>query len=357
MRRASCYAASVHRDRISSLGLITERRCYHDRTSGTSLPISSVETRPSERAPHVTSDGHPRTRPNTSLIICSRNRPQLLCQTVQSVLAGSEVPTEFVIVDQSESTNGELEQLAAAEAGTDIRYLRSATRGLSSALNAGIRAARYERLLFTHDDVSVDPHWHQIIVDALLGAREPIVVTGQVLPESVGREGGWFVPSTKIDPTPRTFSGRIWSDPLYPLNMAMDRRTFEIVGPFDERLGPGTPFPAAEDNDYGYRVLEAGCRIEYVPAAVVVHRAWRNDVVSLRWAYALGQGGFYAKHLRARDWYIARRAGRELRRYVTLATQHALHRDVRARWYAASSVGLLVGLARWTLAHRMRLSP
>lgn len=302
----------------------------------------------------MTDGAHPGPRPKTSLIICSCDRPQLLVESIQSVLAGSELPAELVVVDQSPRSNPQLECLVRAR--PDVRHIRTSTRGLSIALNIGIRAARFDVLLFTHDDVAVDPEWHRSIVDALMAASLSTVVTGRVLPEASERPRGWFVPSTNTEPAPRSFSGRIWNDVLYPMNMAMHRRTFERVGPFDERLGPGTPYPAAEDNDYGYRILEAGCRIEYVPAAMVYHRAHRRDIVSLRWAYALGQGGFYAKHLRARDWYMARRVGRELGRYVALAIGHTLRLDSRARWYAASTLGLLVGLTRWTLAYRMRAS-
>ena len=39
--------------------------------------------------------------PSTSLIIASRDRPELLADTVASVLKGDEVPAEIVIVDQS----------------------------------------------------------------------------------------------------------------------------------------------------------------------------------------------------------------------------------------------------------------
>ena len=86
------------------------------------------------------------------------------------------------------------------------------------------------------------------------------------------------------------------------------------VGQFDERLGPGTPFPAAEDNDLGFRILEAGYRIIYEPRAVLYHRAWRTerDYVRLRWSYGRGQGGYYAKHASLKDRYMLERMVRDI---------------------------------------------
>jgi cobaltochelatase CobN len=98
--------------------------------------------------------------------------------------------------------------------------------------------------------------------------------------------------------------------------MAIRRETLREVGGWDERLGAGTSFPAAEDNDLGFRLLEAGYRIAYHPEAVAWHRAWRaeRDYLPLRWAYGRGQGAYYAKHAALSDAYMVRRFGADLGR-------------------------------------------
>jgi hypothetical protein len=68
-----------------------------------------------------------RTLPS-SLIICSRNRPRLLLDTVESVLAGEELPTEIVVVDQGDEQHAELAQLGTID-GCDVRYLWRPSRG------------------------------------------------------------------------------------------------------------------------------------------------------------------------------------------------------------------------------------
>ena len=85
--------------------------------------------------------------------------------------------------------------------------------------------------------------------------------------------------------------------------MATYRSAIDCIGGFDERLGPGTCFPAAEDNDLGFRLLEAGFHIIYDPASVLYHRSWRTekDYLPLRWGYGRGQGAYYARYLSLQD--------------------------------------------------------
>jgi len=44
----------------------------------------------------------PAPLPPASLVLCTRNRPPLLADTLRSILDGEEVPAEIVVVDQSD---------------------------------------------------------------------------------------------------------------------------------------------------------------------------------------------------------------------------------------------------------------
>lgn len=286
------------------------------------------------------------TLPPSSLIVCSRNRPELLRETVESVLACDELPSEIVIIDQSDVAHQGLAGLRGRE-NCEIRYHWTKARGTSLARNTGIAAAKHELLVFTDDDVHFTPDWFGILVRALLRAGRRAVVTGQVRPAEAEGPGG-FVPSTIVETRPLVHRGRVGADIIYPHSLALYRSAFDEVGAFDVRLGGGAPYPAAEDNDVCHRLLEAGYEIHYVPEAVVYHRAWRSlrDYLPLRWSYGRGQGAFYAKHLDLRDRYMLRRL-----------TSDVAHRAVRVfrRWrqpvgalgeivYVA---GLLSGVAGW----------
>ena len=63
-----------------------------------------------------------------AVIVCSRNRPALLREAVESVLQGSRVPEEIVVVDQSEQARKEGEREALI---TDLQAtLESTNAGL-----------------------------------------------------------------------------------------------------------------------------------------------------------------------------------------------------------------------------------
>jgi GT2 family glycosyltransferase len=288
-----------------------------------------------------------------SAILCSRNRPAMLADAVAAILRGVDVPSELIVVDQSDAAHPTLPALAT-DRPCAIRYIRAHSAGLSRAGNLGVSLARHDWLVFAHDDVLVTPMWFRSLVAAAVTAGRRAVVTGRVLPTGA-RAPGYFAPSLKVDPVGATYQGRIGADVLFPMNMAMHRSALAAVGGFDARLGPGTAFPAAEDNDLCHRLLEAGFAIVYAPDAVVYHRAWRRsrDHVPLYWGYGRGQGAFYAKHLRATDWYVARRLARD----VLCSLAGVLVQARRGRWqqamaHAAYALGILSGAAQWLLLRR-----
>ncbi len=289
---------------------------------------------------------------NTSVLICSRNRRQLLLETVESVLAGNELPAEIVVIDQSDAPNERLMDLA--ENGCPVRYVRSATVGLSRARNIAIRTARCGVLVIIDDDMLVERAWLAALVGALAAAGPRAVVTGRVLPDEGAQAPGGFVPALVTDAAGARYRGRLRRDVLAGGHMAAHRETLASVGGFDERLGAGSAYPAADDNDLGFRLLEAGCEIVYVPEAVVYHRAWRprREYLLMRWRYGKGKGGFYAKHLRTSGGYMAGRMARDLGRRAA-GFPRRLMRDARgAAGDVVYSAGVISGVVEWSLGLR-----
>ena len=290
--------------------------------------------------------------PATSLIISSRNRPDFLLATLESILQGDEVPSELIIIDQSKVPNPALAALTTQRT-CDIRYLWTQSVGLSQANNRGIAAARHDLLIFTHDDVVVTPAWFGTLVRALVAAGMRNVVTGRVPPTKAEGPGG-FQLTVKVDEAPAVYEGRVGKDVLLPLNMAMYRSAIDEVGGFDVRLGPGTSFPGGEDNDLGFRLLEAGYRIIYVPEAVLYHRAWRTeqDYVPLRWSYGRAQGAFYAKHLTLQDRFMLGRLAHDVMHYTYVSIWGMRHNRHRAYGHAIYVLGILSGAIQWLLTQR-----
>ncbi len=276
----------------------------------------------------------------------------MLHDVVRSVLANDPLPDELVIVDQSD----EVDQVMAClhgEGACTVRYLFPKTTGLSRANNLGAEEAAHEVLLFTHDDVLVERNWVSALTAAFHRGRPRAVVTGRVA-ATEPEEPGAFAPALRDDVTPASYSGRIGFDVLKPMNMAMAKTALLEVGGFDVRLGPGTPFPGAEDADLGLRFLEAGYRIDYIPEAVVHHRAWRSgaDYLPLRWGYGVSHGAFYAKHFSWRDPHILGRMTRDVVRRACAFPGRVRRERSRALGDPVFVVGNVVGAARWWLRHR-----
>jgi GT2 family glycosyltransferase len=271
-----------------------------------------------------------------SVVIPTRDRHEQLAELLRTILAGTHLPAEIVVADQSR----EAVPVEGGSGDVDIRHLRLARAGASHGRNEGIRAARHDIVVLIDDDTAVDEAWLVRLVDALVGATPRTVVTGAVLasPESGP------APSVTSLTEETVFSGRPFLDPLFSNNMALRRDAFDDVGLFDERLGGGAPFPAAEDNDLGYRLLEAGYQVRFVPDAIVWHLgAWRDRPRrALDWAYGRGQGGYYAKHLRLRDRYMLRRFWRNVTERVR-----------RPRREGVYLVAMLLGAADWTVRYRV----
>lgn len=292
--------------------------------------------------------------PRTSLIVCSRNRPQLLCDLAQSVLAGDEVPTEIVIIDDSDELNESLQNLVTKRK-CQIRYLWTRASGLSRANNDGIAAAHYDILVFTQDDVRVAPTWFGAIVRALIKAGPRSIVTGQVPPEE-NASAQHFAPSTKAEAHPQVYEGRTGEGIVYVQNMAMYRAVNSGLGGFDERLGPGTEYPSAEDNDFMYRALKAGYRVVYCPGAVVYHRAWREqeNFLPLRWNYGLGRGAMYAKNFTRDDHFTFDQMIWDIQVHLLGSVTRLRRERQRAYGDFVLALGIVYGALRWWIEQRHR---
>ena len=176
------------------------------------------------------------------------------------------------------------------------------------------------------------------------------MVTGRVVSGDAETAGG-FAPSLHLSEAPIVHRGRPGRDVLQPLNMAMHRQAVAEVGPFDTRLGAGSHFPSSEDNDLGYRLLEAGYAIRYDPALVVVHRAWRppGALLPLRWRYGRGQGAYFAKHLSRQDRYMLRRLMDDWWRHVRRSPRRARAHPRDGAADLVYSAGLLAGAVEWAV--------
>jgi GT2 family glycosyltransferase/aminoglycoside phosphotransferase (APT) family kinase protein len=244
-------------------------------------------------------------RADVTVAIATIDRPSRLERCVAAMLAGSTLPAEIVIVDQSsDGRTADLVATAAWQRVVSIRYVRQACCGLAASRNAAIAHSSQPIIVFTDDDCVAGHDWLKTIVAGFASAEGPAAVTGQILPFGP-EQPDFHAMSTLTRRARTTYAGR--SLPWVVgsgANTAVTRQWLERVGGFDERLGAGSPGRSAEDVDLLYRLLRAGATVRYDPDAMVFHeRQYGPRRRATSSAYGFGMGAFCALWARRRDPY------------------------------------------------------
>jgi glycosyltransferase involved in cell wall biosynthesis len=203
-----------------------------------------------------------------SVIIPTYQRPETLVRAVRSIrsFAGDEL--EVIVADQSQD---EATKEAVLAMGDDrVCYCHLAPPNKSRASNTAARLARGEVLIFADDDVIVTAKWMDTAKRTLGKYPNCSVVVGPII--CVRYKGGpspsfplAYVPNRSKDLCPRDIRHGFGACTV------IRRATFEAIGGYDERLGPGAINPCSEDWDLVYRARMLGHGVRYERAALVYH--------------------------------------------------------------------------------------
>ena len=308
-----------------------------------------------------------------TVIVCTRERPQMLAACLASLAAQDAPPGQVVVVDNDPAASAR----PIADGRLGVTYVHEPRPGLSIARNAGLAAAQGEFVAFTDDDVELHPTWTREIVRAFDGG-DVAAVTGLVLPASLETAAqrafelhlGGF--TSRFTPLlfDRRFLEATWE--MGPqvwrigagANMAFRRASLAGLGGFDERLGAGAS-GCSEDSEFWCRILAAGGRCLYEPRAVVFHhhrRTWQG----LRQQYRAYMKGHVAALVAQADRYGApgdlRRIRRQLPVYFARTAISAMQTldGWRLRLLAQEIIGWTLGLqylARPGWRRRSRATP
>ncbi len=201
--------------------------------------------------------------PRISIVIPTHNGAARLAACLQSLRSSSLMPHEIVVVDD-----------ASSDASADIasRYCCCVVRldeniGAARAKNRGARIATGDVLLFTDDDVFLQPDAVQRVAHDLKDPRVAGVVgllareTG--LPDFASNYKNLWMRFTYAR-LPRERIGV-----FYTSIAAIRREVFLDLGGFDENY---TGASIAEDTEFGQRVWAAGHLLRLDPDIVGTHR-------------------------------------------------------------------------------------
>jgi GT2 family glycosyltransferase len=249
-----------------------------------------------------------------SVVVCTRDRPQLLENCLMALNRQRHPRFEVVVVDNAPTGDLARKVVEDLNPGPQYRYVVEPRPGLSWARNAGVAAANGEIIAFVDDDDEADPYWLMGIASGFARDERIGCVTGSVLParldtpaQELFERAGGHVKGRGFMPVRFLASGP--QSPLFPLppfgvgaNMAFRRRALESIGGFDVALGAGTPTAACEDTLAMTLVLLQGHEIAYEPSAVMWHhhRRHMDGLEQQLHGYSVGLTAFYTALLRHR---------------------------------------------------------
>lgn len=240
--------------------------------------------------------------PRYAIVVATRNRGLKIVPLLESILASKDPHFELVVVDQSD---GDATRLAVEPFTRDarVRYVHTSTPGASRARNLGMSLTCAPLIAITDDDCIVPPDWLPRLTAPFERNPRIGVVFCNVHPLVVHASG--YTPQIHF-PQSRTIqsAGEAWAHSRkgFPLGagMALRRAVLSDVHGFDESLGPGSKFPAAEDNDLAWRALLHGWWVHENADVSVLHDGYRSaaDLRELVKRDFYGVGGAIAKYLK-----------------------------------------------------------
>ena len=220
--------------------------------------------------------------PLISVVICSRDRPASLRQTLAS-LAAMTVPAgldwEVLVVDNATTPPLDAGALATT---LPLRIVREPRAGLSHARNRGVAAARGRYLCWTDDDVIVGAQWLAGYADAFVRHPAAAVFGGPVVPRLSEPAVGWVATAAAIPALAGFVAARDFGthefalqadDPRQPwgANFAV-RSDVQRRYAYDPGRGAGSgAVPLGEESEVIARMLQGGASGWWLPAVRVEH--------------------------------------------------------------------------------------
>lgn len=281
-----------------------------------------------------------------SVIIPTRDRPELLARTLQSVFEQTCLPDEIIVVDDAslDPCDSLLKRLSAPE-NVPLRYCRlKQPSGGSVARNRGAALASGSILMFLDDDDTWRPQ--KIENQLRLFAQKPEVGLVYAGREVIDKHG------TRLFTVTPTVAGKVFRQILQKNHIgitsavAVRKTLFHQVGGFDPAM------PARQDYDLWVRLCKV-TTVAFDPALTVqwlVHSRPGKQLSGRPHRYEAAVKRFFEKYhadYAALGWAERRKA--YATQYVLLADKYAQAGSPRQYLFALRSLAMyptLAGLSR-----------
>lgn len=228
-----------------------------------------------------------------SAIIPTRDRPELLADSLRSLMVQTRTDLEVIVID--DGSECDLESVVRAISGpVPIRYIRQEPSGLNVGRNTGAAAARGELLAYLDDDTIVAAGWAEAMHAA--AETDAAAIAGRIQLWFEGPEPPWLTPKLRSYLSELELGDHPHTLPPghhpYGANCAVRREWFDKVGGFRTGLDrKGKSLVSNGDTEFFRRVQAEGGDVVYWPQASVMHRVPAERLTRdffVRRAYAQG---------------------------------------------------------------------
>ena len=259
-----------------------------------------------------------------SLIICSRNRADLLRRCLDSICIEQlkNVCGEVILVDSdsSDDTHDVMRRFESRFAA-GVQVIKANRPGLGIARNAGVAHASSNVLAFTDDDCYLAPDYLQKAATVFENAR---------FQYAGGRIILFDENDARIAVNYQNHFELIRSHSFIPIgkiqgaNMVIHKNVFRKIGDFNPALGAGTHF-RCEDIEFVARASMHGFIGAHVPELMVYHHHGRKNQSTefkvLRKGNDIARGAYYAAMI-----------SQGYRKYLFFWLSQSLFRNKRKPW-------------------------
>ena len=219
---------------------------------------------------------------DVSLIICTHNRAESLSRTLQSCCY-IQLPNKFdweLIVVANACTDDTLQVVENFRTCLPLKVVEEPVPGLSRARNAGVHVACSNLVVFTDDDVEIDPNCLAVYVEGAKKYLKAVFFGGQIIPKYNGKRPSWLTDKLENGVLSAVcVSRRMGENSLkyskhqlpYGANFSVSRE-YLLQRPFRTDLGViGNKKRCHEEVDLFLSLMKKGHHGVYLPGAIVWH--------------------------------------------------------------------------------------
>ncbi len=234
-----------------------------------------------------------------SVIIATRNRADSL-ERLLTGLQQQVTPTSFeVIVADNGSTDKTNSIISNACTQMPVQSIYVEKPGKSRAINAALKLAKGELVVFTDDDIQPNTDWLRQLFSAMQKYPEINIFGGQI-EINTDAVPQWILNSYNLmglltSAHHHSEHDTVYGYGQYPFgpNMAIRRQLLiNAEAPYPENLGPGTAVPVGDESVFFQQFSQPGAtdRI-YIPSAVVTHEVEMENLNFGKALHRSFQGG------------------------------------------------------------------